>query len=673
MKLINQFRMWVNRHETLCSFLVIALVGFMAFIPSMKGSGFYGDDYHMVYGAYTSGPEKIFDSYMIDRPGAGLTLWGLYEVFGPNIHLYQALVILLDIVTALCVLWSIRAIWPGQKAIAFSIAILTVIYPGFTNMMESFNYSLMLISVSFYFISIALTIRVLKSTRLFAKIFMTILSALLAFWSVFIMEYYLALEILRIGVIFLILNHQNPNLRKIKVFTKTLFAYLPYLLVIGGFVVWRFFFFTNQRNATELGVYIGSLWSSPVYKLLSIIADLFKNLLKITVLAWFDPLYQVITDLRLKDFLAFMVIALFGALLVYSFYKVRDPKSGEVESDKKEMIQISVLGLITVIGTSLPIVLVNREVTFADYSRYSLTGMVGGILILAAFIHFFVKSGFRPFLISFLVFSGILTQLGSARELIADWQGSKDLWWQLSWRAPSIKPDTLLTGNDVNYNIVEGFNLWGPANMIYYPAEKNPVITAETLNPEFIKAIQISKDPQRDFRTYMLNMETGNLLVLSVPSDVSCLHLINGAAADYSTYDSSTIQLVGQYSRLDQVDVAAVPISPPTYIFGTEPAHGWCYFYQKAELALQRSDYAEVARLREEVEGKGLRPNDQIELLPFILAYAQLDDMEMLTELLPMFLDDPYHKVSYCVNLSEGNYNISGSSHQLLIELSCKN
>ncbi len=86
---------------------------------------------------------------------------------------------------------------------------------------------------------------------------------------------------------------------------------------------------------------------------------------------------------------------------------------------------------------------------------------------------------------------------------------------------------------------------------------------------------------------------------------------------------------------------------------------------------MQRSDYAEVARLRGEAEGQGLRPNDQIELLPFILAYAELEDIEKLNELLPMFLDEPYFKVSYCANLTEGNYNISGTAHQLLIELSC--
>lgn len=672
MKLFNPIREWINRHELLCSVLVVIVIALITFLPSVKDSGFYADDYHAVYGAYTYGPEKILITAMIDRPGAGFTLEWLYLLFGPRIHCYQALVIILDIATALCALWILRKIWPGKKAIAVSVAVMMVIYPGFNEFMQSYNFSLMLMSVFFYISSIALSIVVLKSNRPVTRVLLTVLAALLALWSVFLNEYYLGLEVLRFGVIYLIVKTKSgSDVRPLKRLLRTLTAYLPYLFTAGGFFIWRFFVFNSTRTATNLGFFVNIFSSSPVYKLLTLLSGLFNNLLNITLFAWFEPAYRYLNSLRLKDFLFCTAIGIVGAVIVFIFFHFRRKNDSENEANKKEMRQMVLLGLATVIGTSLPIVFVGREVTFTEYSKYSLSGMIGGVMILAALIHYYVKPEVRPLLLAFLIFSGIAAQLGVAKGLAADWEGSKELWWQLSWRAPSLKPGTLLSGRDVNYNFEEGFNIWGPVNMMYYPTAKNPVIIGETLNSNLIKAAQLDQDPLRDFRTYILNMETSKLLIMSVPSNVSCLHLIDGEAPDYSVYDSSEIQLIGEYSRLDQIDLTATPTTPPVIMFGPEPSHGWCYAYQKAELALQKGDYQEVKRIWDESILNDLHPDDQIELLPFILAYAELGDEKTLHELLPMFFDTAFHKYRYCINLREKNYRISDSAAQLLLNLSC--
>jgi len=640
----------------------------------MRGAGFYGDDYHMVYGAFTSGAGKIFASYMVDRPGAGLTLDWLYSLLGPRIHLYQGLVVVLLIVSALVVMWIIRQLWPTQKALSFTIAVLMVVYPGFTNAMESFNYSLMLLMICFYFISILLTIKVLQSRRWLSRVVLTVISALMAIWAVFNIEYYLGLEVMRLGVIYIFLERQSQSGQKRSVLLlRTITNYLPYLFSSTAFFIWRFFFFANVRRATDLGHFLGQFLDAPFYKLMTVLSGLFNNLLKITILAWFEPLYRAMNALRLKDYLFCAVIGLFGALLVYFLFRLRKSLDNKDSHDKKETIQAIVFGFIIVLGTSLPIVLVNREVTFTAYGRYTLSGMVGGLLILAALLHYIVKPGLRPLILAFLIFSGIFTQLGVGKALAADWSGSKELWWQLSWRAPSLKPGTMLTGFDADYSTPEGFNFWGPANMIYYPEEKNPVITAETLTADLVRTVQMDKDPQRDFRTYPLNMETSKLLVLSVPSNVSCLHLINGAAPDFSIYDNAAIQLIGKYSKLDQIDLSAAPATPPGIVFGEEPSRGWCYTYQKAELALQKGNYQDVMDLWAEADMKGLRPNDQVELLPFILASAELSDLDQLRELLPMFFDNTYHKLNFCKNVLNQGYPIGNSAHERLKEMTCSN
>ena len=68
-------------------------------------------------------------------------------------------------------------------------------------------------------------------------------------------------------------------------------------------------------------------------------------------------------------------------------------------------------------------------------------------------------------------------------------------------------------------------------------------------------------------------------------------------------------------------------------IFGREPNHTWCYYYEKAELAAQYDDWPTIAGLWREATQRGLRAANGIELLPFISASARLDDWQQARSL----------------------------------------
>jgi hypothetical protein len=93
------------------------------------------------------------------------------------------------------------------------------------------------------------------------------------------------------------------------------------------------------------------------------------------------------------------------------------------------------------------------------------------------------------------------------------------------------------------------------------------------------------------------------------------------------------------------------PHTPPEIVFGPEPEHGWCYYYQKADLARQRGDWAEVIRLGDQASAQGLAPGDRIEWMPFLQAYAQVGDIDRLTELAPIVKADPYTTREVCSTL----------------------
>lgn len=94
--------------------------------------------------------------------------------------------------------------------------------------------------------------------------------------------------------------------------------------------------------------------------------------------------------------------------------------------------------------------------------------------------------------------------------------------------------------------------------------------------------------------------------------------------------------------------VDETPHAPPTVVFGPEPPHDWCYYYEKADLARQRGDWDEVLKLGSEASTKGFAPKDSIEWMPFLQAYAQTADIERLTELATIVTSDPYIAQQAC-------------------------
>jgi hypothetical protein len=64
--------------------------------------------------------------------------------------------------------------------------------------------------------------------------------------------------------------------------------------------------------------------------------------------------------------------------------------------------------------------------------------------------------------------------------------------------------------------------------------------------------------------------------------------------------------------------------TPPAAIFGAEPPHGWCYYYEQASLARQLGDWTKVATLGDSAFALKDYPNGPLERLPFIEGYAHV-------------------------------------------------
>ena len=87
----------------------------------------------------------------------------------------------------------------------------------------------------------------------------------------------------------------------------------------------------------------------------------------------------------------------------------------------------------------------------------------------------------------------------------------------------------------------------------------------------------------------------------------------------------------------------------PAALFGKEPAHTWCYYYEKAELARQVGDWITVTSLGNEARAQGFVPGDALEWLPFIEGYVITGDYQDAREIsILAYRDDSRPRKGLC-------------------------
>src|SRR5690606_29558761 len=106
------------------------------------------------------------------------------------------------------------------------------------------------------------------------------------------------------------------------------------------------------------------------------------------------------------------------------------------------------------------------------------------------------------------------------------------------------------------------------------------------------------------------------------------------------------------FSELEHILPDAAAHTPPAAIFGAEPAHGWCYLYEKAALARQLGDWDTVLVFGEQAFASNLRAADSIEWLPFLQAYALNGRTERLEQIAAFIPDDLFVRTQICNHLT---------------------
>jgi hypothetical protein len=117
------------------------------------------------------------------------------------------------------------------------------------------------------------------------------------------------------------------------------------------------------------------------------------------------------------------------------------------------------------------------------------------------------------------------------------------------------------------------------------------------------------------------------------PEHYECLWVLRPQDQEIRALPEITREVlpISDLERIQPASPYARPI--PGQIFGPEPAHTWCYYFQKADLARQVGDWEKVVALWQEASANGYAPGNGVEYLPFVEGFAHLGGWETAVEL----------------------------------------
>jgi hypothetical protein len=632
---------------------LLFLVSAAVFLPLIGRLGYMNDDWYLMYSAEAYGLQAFIDIFGVDRPARALVMIPAYTLFGGNPLYYNLSAFALRLISASAFLWLLRMLFPHQNRLAFLGALFFLIYPGFLSQPNGIDYQSHLVGLAAAHLSIALTVKAVLTSRFSMKSFWFASSILFGLLYLSQMEWYIGFEIFRWGSVFLLSARRGGSLFQ-KAWLSIRQAY-PSIVIPGIFLIWRLFFFQSERGATDVDLQFEQVRLYPLQTLYHWTVQVIQDLFDVTVSAWAIPLSQLTGFIQQWGY-ALAILAI--ALVLLVSHRLDDSSTREDASQTGSLREALTLGLVIAIGGLIPIAMVNREVTFPFFSRYSLVSSAGAALILGAFLMLLKRRALRNGLIALLIFASVLTHHANTVKAAQQTAATRNFWWQVAWRVPHLGRNATLIAHYPGVPLEEDYFVWGPANLIFYPErlnEKNiqPGVYAALLTRETIEKVHAGERREYNKRkTITTYANYRNILVLTQAGGNSCVHVLDGTRPEYSNGEWDFIREVGAYSEIEYVLTEETPHSPPTLVFGPEPEHGWCYYYQKADLARQRGEWDEVREIGEQAFGRGLEPVDLIEWMPFLQAYAVSGDVQRLSGLAPIIGSQPFIAEQACRILS---------------------
>jgi len=615
--------------------LLLAIICYGLLINRM---GYFWDDFPLAYIKDVLGATGLERYFSTNRPFWGILHQATFSLFSQPWH-WQVYALLGRWLSAVLIWLLVREIWPSQKNIATWVSLLFLVYPGFKQQHISAIYGNLFFVLDCFLLSLFLSI---KSARNSANgkpagiIWLWhAIALLLSLYNLLAMEYFFTIELLRPLLIWLGvgpgINHRAQRLK------ITLLNGLPYLLLWIGVMIWRAFFFSFQTQNYEL-LLLKSLKDSPLQALLNLAKEVITSLWVVIVNAWvhiFKP--PSLAQLGPRTTLVMVIIiAIVTAFIVWFLLRKRDAMQSNPTAKS-----ILFTGFYACLLGGIPWWLIElAPVLRFPSDRFTLPFIFGVSLVSVGLIRILpLSSWINAVFIGILVGFAAGSHFQVASQFSRDWETQRRFFWQLAWRIPGISPGTTLMVNELpvvyysDNSLTAPVNwLWGGGNtttemeyLLQYPSQRLGSSLASMkpgipIDVDYLAA-EFHGTTSQVIAIYYQPPACLRVLDHTLDNDNRILPMHMQAAASLSS--SVWIQTSKASGDLNLTDILYAP----------EPARGWCYYFEYADLSRQSGNWEEVVRLGDLAYQLGDYPNDPIEHFVYIEGYAHEGNWRRAIEL----------------------------------------
>jgi hypothetical protein len=619
-------------------FLAVLILAFGLLIPTL---GIYQDDWLFVYNAYARGTLGLWNFFYADgAPFTSFVNMALFAILGFK-PLYWHIASLLARWLTVTIFWyTLRRLWPSSPRETFLAALVFALHPFFTLQPLSFVFlhvwlGYFSLGLSFYWM-----IRSVQEPKRFWPY--TILALIFEAVSILTLEYLAGLEFLRPILLWMVARNQEKDLKTGIV--KAVKYWIPYLLVFGVYIFWRFFIYKIPIKNRNEPVVIRTLLGNPLEGIKLIVFNLVPDALLIVIASWYNVLNPVSFDWFDRTNLLFTFFSAGIAALAFFFFSRQSyDKPDETQTGSLWPREAFWLGLvIVVLGLIPPYVggLFINEKNPLWNSRFGLASMLGASLMLVAIVEALMTSQ-KARLVFFALLVGLAVSYHAryANDFRNTWKKQANFYRQLVLRIPSLEPNTaLIAEGEFLYHMGDYPTAYAINTMLAEPGADS----GDNINYWFfsitsnfaskIEDFMNGMDIQDRHRSVRFQGKSSQSLIISFePEQGQCLYVIRPQDSTVRVLPT----LLKQAAHLSALDRIHFKKSSGLFLqeIGLNYPEDWCTYYEQADLARQQGDWDAVAEYWGAAHKRGFAPGAAFEYLPFVEAFARLNEWDKAAEI----------------------------------------
>ena len=646
--------------------LLFAVVTVVAYGLLLPFTGFYWDDWPFAWIANFLGPAEFNPAFAPFRPFLGPIFYFTTSLIPPVPIYWQIFALVIRLIIGLSAWWMFKQIWPAQPRIGLIAALLILVFPGYSQHWVALTHiNQELIPFIFYLLSFGFTFKALRAEK---PLPYAVIALLLQLCGIFPTEYFFGLEGLRF--LFLLSIFQGNSIERYK---KTMKVWWPYLTIWMLNAAWLIYYYKfGPYNSYEV---TAAQSSNPVYFLTEALDALWKAGFYI----WAQVLVLTFRSLPAPaSLLTLGLIAISLALLTPYLLRFAQTEESN-EKSRFTSISLILIGAIGILLGRLPSLAAGLPLTLqSSFDRLMVSMMIGGSLLTLGLVELLIKNQrIKIYIFALLISLGIGQQFFNANIFRRDWEKQGEIYWQMAWRMPALEPNTVLLTHQMPIDYETDLSFTAPINWIYAPDYARPqytrsdlpyilLYTEKRLGGSTLPALEPNIEITYPYRTVNFRSSTSNALVIYMPKN-GCLRVLDPARGDEEIYANLPDELTKAIPLSNPARIILETDTPAAPIFFTEPAHEWCYFFAKAEIAQQNGNYEQVVSLGDDAISSGFKPDDQNEWLVFIEAYALTGDFKTAEDLsIAVLAEDARMRRGLCTVWKQVLANHPGGSAGLI-------